>query len=271
MTESTDQGGTKKLSSTLMPALGEDKMTQDNAATNSVQLPVTLDWYRDSVKWMVGFAALGLAGAAQAYVKVQGMSDEVKFCFVILVFSYTLALIFGTVYYRKLTYFGNQYEYFHKIWEAYASQDEYAGLRGVEPSYPEEAPDFLKPHDPLPGIKEVFFQSAKKRFEDARKGYKPWGYLAVIFLGIATLMTAVALSVGVYGKTSDPNPPQAAVVPHFVMVASSLHRGSDGHPTTHDFLLSETTGEIWQMVCKKGNIVEFVKISVEGLPKAESK
>lgn len=54
--------------------------------------------------------------------------------------------------------------------------------------------------------------------------------------------------------------------PPFVIVNSAIVRSRSEGPHQHTFLLNQSTGEIWEMVCMFGKKVQFRKVPEEGLP-----
>jgi hypothetical protein len=52
----------------------------------------------------------------------------------------------------------------------------------------------------------------------------------------------------------------------FAIASTPEHTVARNVIRSHTFLLDQRTGQVWQMVCSKGPMVTFQKISIEGIP-----
>jgi len=57
----------------------------------------------------------------------------------------------------------------------------------------------------------------------------------------------------------------------YTMISTPEHRTGLKTRDSHTFLLDQTGGQVWQMVCVKGHLVRFTKTAVEGLPESPSR
>jgi len=214
-------------------------------------LPETLSWYRDSVKWAVGLSSAALLGAAGALDKVQKSPKPFQLLFGLFVVASALSLLCAGIYYFALTNFGNTYERAQRLWKRVQGRGDFN-------------PQALETDDALAHVanpddlREVAlaYRDAKRVYRRLH-GWTKWSLFATVFLVPVVLISAVCAT----------NVPEAAkpLPPHYSIAISGSHRGADGKMHVHTFLLSDNTGEVWQMVCEGPNRVEFVRVPVEGL------
>jgi hypothetical protein len=101
---------------------------------------------------------------------------------------------------------------------------------------------------------------------------RKWVFASIVCfaLGIGALALFGALNYRLFINRAKEKPPVAVATttnPARFAIASTPEHGAPGHRfPSHTFLLDQTTGQVWQMVCSKGHNVTFAKISAEGLP-----
>jgi hypothetical protein len=117
-----------------------------------------------------------------------------------------------------------------------------------------------------------------KAFAAGKKGIVlRWELVSICLFGVGILALAVfgaanyRLFLQRRSATETPHTAQLGDkegLRHFSIVSTPDSR-QDGLGTvhSHSFLLDESTGELWQMVCSKGGFVTFRKIAVEGIPR----
>ena len=92
----------------------------------------------------------------------------------------------------------------------------------------------------------------------------------VVALGIAlVVILATRKSIPTAPPRQDANA-TSMLSARFSVVYSAPHKEPSGRPRIHTFLLDETTGELWQMVCVDASAVQFRKVRVEALPQLGS-
>jgi hypothetical protein len=215
-------------------------------------LPETLSWYRDSVKWTVGLSSAALLGAAAALDKIKSSSLSFQIVCGLFVIAGTLSLLFAGLYYFALTNFGNAYELAQRLWNR-------------KPNRGEFNPQALETDQALRQVVDPDdLSQIAKRYRDATKVYGRMHFWTKLSL----FLTVVLVPIVLIGAILNTNPPEAPkpTVPRYSVAISGKHRAEGGSMHVHTFLLSETTGEVWQMTCRGPERVEFVRVPVEGLP-----
>jgi hypothetical protein len=102
-----------------------------------------------------------------------------------------------------------------------------------------------------------------------------WERISIILFGVGILALAffgaANYKLFLHRRTEPPKPISSQLDckecrPHFSIISTPETRNASGALHAHTFLLDEPTGEVWQMVCSKGGLVSFRRISVEGIP-----
>ncbi len=101
-----------------------------------------------------------------------------------------------------------------------------------------------------------------------------WVQGAIFCFGVGMLSLAAfgALNYRLFlSRASLPEPEKlpAAPIARFTMSSTPEHTIARGVIGSHTFLLDQQTGQLWQMVCSKGQLVSFNKITAEDLPLPE--
>jgi hypothetical protein len=220
-------------------------------------LPETLSWYRDSVKWTIGLSSAALLGAAAALDKIKSSSLSFQVVFGLFVIAGALSLLSAGFYYFALTNFGNAYEVAQRLWNRNANRGEF-NAQALETD--DALQRVLDPKD----LTEI-----AKRYRDAIRVYGRMHFWTKLSLFVTVVLVPAVLIAAIL-NTNPPEAPQSTV-PHYSVAISGEHRAEDGKMHVHTFLLSETTGEVWQMTCRGPDRVEFVRVPVEGLTPPASK
>jgi hypothetical protein len=213
-------------------------------------LPETLTWYRDSVKWAIGLSTAALAAAASGVDKVQKAPFTFQVIYVLFVVASATSLFCAGVYYFALTNFGNTYERGQRIWKQRPARGEFN-------------PGALETDAALATVdNHQELQPVAVTYRDDVSRYRKWHGRARWALVGTVVLVALAL---IGAALPPPKEPEKPPTLHYSIAVSGQHRGGDGKMHVHTFLVSETTGEVWQMICKDPNRVEFVRVQVEGL------
>jgi ascorbate-specific PTS system EIIC-type component UlaA len=98
--------------------------------------------------------------------------------------------------------------------------------------------------------------------------------MAIFFFGLGMLSLAAfgALNYRLFLSRAAPSDNEklaAAPFARFTMASTPQHTVAHGVIGSHTFLLDQETGQLWQMVCSKGQPVSFKKITAEDLPITE--
>lgn len=97
-------------------------------------------------------------------------------------------------------------------------------------------------------------------------------FLGMLFLGFALAILLWNRSLDSSETKSEtkkdcsPCVIQSPAGARFVIAQSAKVTGKNGGPHYHTFLLDNSSGETWQMVCATNGRVEFRRVVVEGLP-----
>lgn len=97
--------------------------------------------------------------------------------------------------------------------------------------------------------------------------------LSTFALGILALALFGALNYHLFLKRKPVEAEQAVaqqayktLFRRYTIVSTPEHRSGPYTRDSHTFLLDQTSGQVWQMMCVKGHLVGFKKIAVEALP-----
>jgi len=214
-------------------------------------LPETLSWYRDGVKWTVGLSSAALLGAAAALDKVQNSPLFFRMLFSSFVIAAALSLLLAGIYYFALTTFGNVYELAQRLWKRRPARGEFSPQALESDQALQQVPE----HDDLTQIAQ--------KYRDATKVYRRMHFWTKLSL-LLTLSLVPTVLIAATFAMNPPEPPKPAVL-RYSLAISGKDRAEDGSMHVHTLLLSETTGEVWQMTCRGSNGLEFVRVPVEGL------
>jgi hypothetical protein len=100
-----------------------------------------------------------------------------------------------------------------------------------------------------------------------------WFSIGSFALGIVSLAAFGAINYSLFlhrteeKKVEERQEPSG---PRFTITSTPEHTVARNVIRSHTFLLDQKTGQVWQMVCSKGQLVTFQKISIEGIPLQEA-
>jgi hypothetical protein len=216
-------------------------------------LPETLSWYRESGKWTIGLSSASLLAAAGGVEKVQKGPWFFQLIFAVFVIVSMASLFCAGLYYFALTNYGNTYERAQRIWKQRAARGDFnpAALETDAAVATVDTPAEL--------------QEVATTYRGDIQRYRKWHSRTIGWLVANIVLVPTVLVGALFGSTAPPPASGKPPVPHYSIAVSGSHRGADGKMHVHTFLLSENTGEVWQMICRGPDRVEFVRVPVEDL------
>lgn len=179
-----------------------------------------------SVNWLVGLSGAALGGALLKFDWLLKLSPVAKVAVLIASFWFLLSILIGVYYAFQLL-------------AVKARKDELAALKTQTPA-------------PADGTIQHAQAAVDKAFLKARKFH----YGTMFTFGLAGLTTIFALAVGLF----SPEPPKEPVRKNKYAITTSqvVLNGRVSH--SHTFLLNQETGEVWEVVCRSGKLVEFRRV-----------
>jgi hypothetical protein len=209
----------------------------------------TLSVYRPTVTWLVGLSGAAVGGAFLNFDKVSAAPWCVRLVFFLAAAAFGVAVYYGVHYIFYMNEVSNQNEHITFIEKALES-------------CPEEKKQNLR------GEKAEADQASKeawKNLGDAHN-YSIWGFGFGMFF--SAVLLGIALAAGVRPKPQEAGAQNFISVPResncptasvFEITQSAVHATSHGREA-HTFLLNKNTGELWRMVCRKPDEVDFRRV-----------
>ncbi len=226
-------------------------MKNGDSTPSVASIPTTMGWLREGMNGLVVLASGILTFGAGLYKDLALGTLAQKVLFACSAFALLLTILCGVMC---------------AFW-----LNRYVNLRENESA--QKGP----PADHLATGQHIDAPAMPAATQLARRRYYLFYYGTLTAFCVSMLLITVFLLVGVFSTSSsstgkkDCQPCAVTVQPaatqlRYSITKSARHIGSHGTQVEHTFLLDQSTGQVWEMFCRKnGREVEFRKIEVEGV------
>jgi hypothetical protein len=213
----------------------------------------TISAYNEGVIWLVGISAAAVGGAFLNIEKIAGTPLYVRSAFCLVVILFLLSIYLGVLYAFYLLH-------------AFSMKEKIADLQTqmTDDSANREA------------YTEQIKTKRNRLWEDEKQVNRIHSPLLWSF-ALGLLCAAILLCIAAFSAqpkvTAAPAQPATAVSvassgQFYKVVYSAVHAHRTGREA-HTFLLNESSGEMWQMICRQSNEVEFRRVHRIGLDGSE--
>jgi hypothetical protein len=209
----------------------------------------TLSVYPPSVTWLVGLSGAAVGGAFLNFDKVSAAPWWVRLVFFLAVAAFSVAVYYGVHYIFYLNEVANQTERATLIVKA---------LQGASAEQKEKL-------NSQAAQANAAIDEAWDNVGDAHDYSIPaFGVgmtLSVVLLGLAMIAGPLPKpgEAGTQNFISAPRDAASPATPAFEITQSAIHATGHGREA-HTFLLNKNSGEVWRMICRKRDEVEFQRV-----------
>lgn len=209
----------------------------------------TLSVYPPSVTWLVGLSGAAVGGAFLNFDKVSASPWWVRLVFFLAVAAFSVAVYYGVHYIFYLNEVANQTERATLIAKALqGASDEQKQKLDAQAAQANEAIDEA-------------WENVGDAHDYSIPAFGVGMALSVLLLGFAMLAGPLPKpgEAGTQNFISVPRDAASSATPAFEITQSAVHATGHGREA-HTFLLNQQSGDVWQMICRKPDEVEFRRV-----------